>query len=560
MERAFDSTYTAHPLDSRFVSAALDFLLNCGPDMTLEQVRVVDQIIGKAVSKTKELLLLRYHSEDNSNTEEIQQEGDDDRLGDLLDIAFQRAASHLDRTEKHSSDGHQVSQRCSQVIDALCAISTKDGEPMDQEILWQELLCHCWDETAAGLALELLLLRAQMDVDGDSDNWMGATATLQVVSSLYAQFPVTLKRFSMDQVSVLVSTLIDEGPAYPFTPRMQLQLELLRYLAAVDFLDNSDDLDTAQWLDDYFPECFVCCGVALQLLDDWKQEDGVGMLRMMDMCLLVFKTVLGTFATKREDFYTLLKILTPTITAALTRLTSRPAIPNEPTARKISDSCLETSLYLLVKVAPVIEEDECDALMTIFERLLVPIPASDFSTRPVLLSGCFDAIHQILVHSSIAEMMEPPLIKLLEDGDLQVLYVQYTSRQDRSVDSSSNSSHSGSDEDIETEKAVPIACLLSGMGLDDTKDSDELAIQDSDEISTCTCSGASVLRPDAPQWFGEEDSDDDTNEMESEVSSLLPDTVDDDTTSGIVCIASTTTMPQWFDDTDGEDEAGIDLP
>ncbi|KAG1685909.1 hypothetical protein DVH05_007611 [Phytophthora capsici] len=539
--RTPNDSYAGRPFD---VPAALDFLLESGPNMTLQQVRVVDQIIDRAITETRELL--------HSNADKLP-EGDG-RLGDLLVVAFQCAASYLDRTGKDSSDAHQLPSRCSQVIDAVCAISMKDGEPMGQQMLWQELLCHRWDEVAARLALELLLLRAQLDFDCENDNWMDI---LHVVSSTYVHFPVELKRFCVDQVAALVTTFIDEGPAYQLTPRMQLQLELLKYLATVDFLDNSDDLDIEQWLGDYFPNCFACCGVVLQLLDDWEQEDDVGMLSMLDMGLLVLNTVLGTFATKRDDTRTLLKILTPTIISALTQLTSRPAISNEPNAEKILSSCLETSLYLLVKVMFVIEEGECDAMMGIFERLLAPSSASDFNTRSALLSGCFGAIHQILVHSSVAQIMGPTLIKLLEGGDLKVLYVHYTSRQARAVGNSSHCACYESDKDSETEKSAPIA-LFSGMGLDDTEDSDEFTAQDPDEIPTC--SGVSVLRPDAPQWFDEEDSDDDANEMENVVSSPLENTVGDHTTSGIACIASTTTISQWFDDTDDEDEVGIELP
>ncbi|KAL3660699.1 hypothetical protein V7S43_014102 [Phytophthora oleae] len=275
------------------------------------------------------------------------------------------------------------------------------------------------------------------------------------------------------------------------------------------------------------------------------------------MCLLVFKTVLGSSAARREDICTLLTILTPTIVAALAQLTSRPAISNEPSAGKISAACLETSLYLLAKVASVIEEDECDALTKSFERLLVPSSAPDFNVRPAVLSVCFDAIHQILVHSSVAEIMGPRLTKLLQVGDLKVPYVQYTSRQ---VYSGKNSSHCAcqlcDEDDKGTEKTTLAASLLSGIGLDATRDSVKFAVQGPDEIRD----GVSVPRPDAPQWFDEEDSEDDTNEMESGDSSLLQSVADDPSTSQIACIASTTDIPHWFDDSDDEEESGIELP
>ncbi|KAG6951670.1 hypothetical protein JG688_00013629 [Phytophthora aleatoria] len=62
-----------------------------------------------------------------------------------------------------------------------------------------------------------------------------------------------------------------------------------------------------QWLCEYFPECFECCGVVIQLLseqsDDEKAENDIGMIRLLDMCLLVIKAGLDYFETKRDDWF-----------------------------------------------------------------------------------------------------------------------------------------------------------------------------------------------------------------------------------------------------------------
>ncbi|KAG2759896.1 hypothetical protein PC129_g17327 [Phytophthora cactorum] len=274
-----------------------------------------------------------------------------------------------------------------------------------------------------------------------------------------------------------------------------------------------------QWLCEYFPECFECCGVVIQLLseqsDDEKAENDIGMIRLLDMCLLVIKAGLDYFETKRDDVCALLKILTSTITAALSHLASR---------------------YASVG-------DECHALVKIFEKLLAPM-------------------HQICVHSSVADVIGPPLIELLQVGFLKVLYAQYMSTQ--AYCSTKNSEVVGTlrhcicsrfvgGQQVDTgENSESVASNLSDTDLDDVQSAADVfdaLVSDQERVS--------VLRPDVPQWFDEDDSEGSDSEQEAGVP--LQTDVDENGSSQVECLASTTTVPQWFEDVDDEEEPDVDL-
>ncbi|KAG7379679.1 hypothetical protein PHYPSEUDO_008279 [Phytophthora pseudosyringae] len=565
-----DAELALRSFGSGFTSAALDYLSQVEElSLEMEQLRSLERIVDRATGR------LRCCSE-GRNAEELQPDGGS-RLVDVLVAAFQLTASQLHRVEKRSPDAHRLLRGCNLVIDALWAVGAEgDGSMNERRPLWRELLCRRWDHVAASLALEMLLLRAPLGHINSEAALMRTDAILQVVAFAYPQFPVLLKEFCLEQVTVLARTLVTEGPACLCTPRMLLQLELLERLAAVHFLGNSDDLDATRWLNEDFPECFESCGVVLQLLneqsDDEHAEDGVGLVRMLDMCLLVFKTVVDFYLeTRRNDISTLLKILTPTVLAALSQLATRLAVFGEASAAEgISEArCLETSLYLLARMAVVSEEDDCDALRKIFEKLLAPSAASGFSSaRPRLLSACFDAVYQILVHSNVAEIMGPPLTALLQVGDLSVLHAQYLSRKVCPTGNSEAARHCAcsrftqqqlcGEDGAFTENSASVASLLFGMDLDDTNDPVKRVVQGPAHVLDAPdwdqpC--ASVLKADAPQWFDDEDSD-----AELEVEPLLLADADERDSSQVIYTTLATSVPQWFEGDDEEGEPDVDLP
>ncbi|KAG2804201.1 hypothetical protein PC112_g18819 [Phytophthora cactorum] len=187
--------------------------------------------------------------------------------------------------------------------------------------------------------------------------------------------------------------------------------------------------------------------------------------------------------------------------------------------------------------------DECHALVKIFEKLLAPM-------------------HQICVHSSVADVIGPPLIELLQVGFLKVLYAQYMSTQ--AYCSTKNSEVVGTlrhcicsrfvgGQQVDTgENSESVASNLSDTDLDDVQSAADVfdaLVSDQERVS--------VLRPDVPQWFDEDDSEGSDSEQEAGVP--LQTDVDENGSSQVECLASTTTVPQWFEDVDDEEEPDVDL-
>ncbi|KAG2759895.1 hypothetical protein PC129_g17328 [Phytophthora cactorum] len=147
---------------SSFALAALEFLSEIAEsslEMTPEQLRALEQIVDRAMGEARE----RLCCSGNSNAKELHQERGG-RLGDVLVAAFQLAASQL---KVPDTDTHQLLWRCEQVVDVLWSVGVQERKSRDQRLLWQELLCHRWDEVAASLALELLLVQAQFKCSFD---------------------------------------------------------------------------------------------------------------------------------------------------------------------------------------------------------------------------------------------------------------------------------------------------------------------------------------------------------------------------------------------------------
>jgi hypothetical protein len=533
-----------------FVRAALGFLW--GENACAQPFQVLELVVDRAVSETRRLL----GSGGDSECQHAQQEGEVDgegRLGDVLVAAFQLAASLLaaSRQSEELVLGPRTQQplyrQCEELLDALWVVGAHDAEPMDQRRLWRELLCRRWDEAAASLALELLLLRADVAcARGDS---MRADEVVQVVAFAYAQLPAALKELCLDQVAALVHTVVDEGPSLAFSPRMSLQLQLLDRLAAVRFLDNSAGLDVAAWIDEHFADCFECCGVALQLLSEPLDDEGEGrgLVRMLDMCLLVLRAGFDYFASKEHDIVTLQRILRPSIAAALSQLlAARLAIPAHTEARAV-----DTSLHLLARMGDVLGEDgECEA----FAPLLDPSAAASI-TAAMLRSTCSDAMHELLARSSIAKAMSPLTALLRVDGleDLHAEHVGTVEARSLEDAKAEEIAHRFPAESEGTAEGV--AGLLSSRDLGDARcpgKPDAHCVEhqvDADE-EAASVAAASV---EVPQWFDDEDSAD---ELEADTSlPLLPQVDEDESQDDTSSANAEWSIPQRFDDV----EEGVDI-
>ncbi|KAL4150848.1 hypothetical protein PRNP1_010244 [Phytophthora ramorum] len=549
-----------------FASAALAFLseaVDSSVETRPEQLQVLERIVDRAAREAQAGRRRRAGESQG-----------DSGLQRVLVAAFQAAARQLSATDMATPESERWLRCCEQVIDVLCSGVAAGGEAMHRKLIWRRLLCCRWDAAAAGLALVLLLHQAQQKW---TSAWTQADGILQVIAFAYAHMSSDLKEFCMKQVEDLVRTVVDEGPSYQFTPRMALRLQLLGHLTAVCFLD--DDLDVMPWINEFFHTCFECCGVVLQLLDEQSKADGGdsdGMVRMLDMCLLVLKAGFDYFETRRSDIATLLELLAPVVVGALSQLVlhlpvSAEAWTNSPDARS-----LETSLRLLAKMGAVIEDSQSDALTKVFDKIFAPGTAlALISNRPELLSTCFDAIDQLLAQPSVAERMSPSLNVLLQTGDLKVSREQYVvGRHGRATESSGMEmarqgasfryakTESHDEDDPPEPKAEAVASLLSGMDLHDATQGKLVGSFREDEADEMTESVPDqpcieVVRPGAPQWFDEGGSDDDGSELEADADVPLA-TDESKSESSQVQDRASTTVPQWFDDGE-EDEEDIDL-
>lgn len=553
---------------STFASAAHKFLEDSSLATKPEYLQVLELIFDRATG-----IAGCVGGEAVSDSLE-EEEGD--RIGDVLVVAFETAATRLSRMEACAPDSMGLLRVCGRLIDVLLDA----GAAMDQRSLWRKLLCQQWSEVAAGLALEILLLKVQLAwttcSTGDEVASMQGDEILDVVAFVYAHLPADLKEFCFDQVSALISTFVHEGPTYRFTPRMVLQLRLLECLTDCRFLDVSDDLDAIAWLEEYFPACFDCCGVVIQLLSDRQSNPSssnanasVGVIRMVNMCLLVIKAGFDYFETRRKDIEELARILSPLIVESLAQLASFPSTHFPETRRGASPEAIhfkmcsvEISLQLLAKMVGVLKESDCDALVNVFESLLTPRTISRFkAVRPSLVSACFDTIHQLISHPKFAEVVGTPLTALLDlselgDGNTMtkpVCSVRDPNATKAACDRSTNSARGGEDAFSRTTPESVASLLLSNTDFDDTgivRPEDRSNALSRDQLSSA------VLRPDAPQWFDEEDSDDEDSATE------LP-RDDSDTQSDQSEITRTNVaVPQWFsdDDDDDDDAADVELP
>ncbi|ETP10104.1 hypothetical protein, variant [Phytophthora nicotianae CJ01A1] len=247
--------------------------------------------------------------------------------------------------------------------------------------IWRELLCFSWDEPLAVQTLQLLIDVTQWD---DSDEFALANGVedeiLQLIAFVYANLPLSLKDVCMDQVTAIIDMISSEGPGHQFNQRVASQVHLLEKLVAAQFLKEYDGPMKDEWIAKYLPMCFECCGTVLELLSaegktSTSNSDTIlGMVRVLDMCLMVLRGVFDDNEPKQDDIAELSVILVRMSTEALSQLakhfkatsTSQPGVQasRKHTSRsvklkKAGSRCIgraiETSLYLLSKLGPVLK-------------------------------------------------------------------------------------------------------------------------------------------------------------------------------------------------------------
>ncbi|KAG6973398.1 hypothetical protein JG687_00000906 [Phytophthora cactorum] len=239
--------------------------------------------------------------------------------------------------------------------------------------IWRELLCFSWDETLAMQTLQLLIDVTQWD-DVDSDKSFVLARgmedeILQLIAFVYADLPLSLKDVCMDQVTAIIDVISSEGPGHQFNLRVASQLHLLEKLVAVQFLKEYNGPMKDEWIAKYLPMCFECCGTVLELLSaeakapTIKRENILGMMRVLDMCLMVLRGVFDDNEPKQDDIAELSIIL------VRIKRTSR-SVKLEKAGSRCIGRAIETSLYLLSKLGPVLKANRNNQCVQVMKDLL----------------------------------------------------------------------------------------------------------------------------------------------------------------------------------------------
>lgn len=191
---------------------------------------------------------------------------------------------------------------------------------------WRELLCFGWNEDRAATVLTTLLSLAQLETDAKTRSCLASGVQLELyelIAFVYPELPDALKRICIDAATEVIDAIFPEGPNHAFTLKVAAQMGLLEHLAAASFLKHYDHPEKEAWINKYLPMCFECCGTGLDLLNsspDLKAAERSGMMRILDVCLLVVKAILDDSDAKGAEVHELADMLVPMSSEILTQL------------------------------------------------------------------------------------------------------------------------------------------------------------------------------------------------------------------------------------------------
>lgn len=308
--------------------------------------------------------------------------------------------------------------------------------------IWRELLCFCWDKTLAAQTLQLLFGFTQCGEDNAEKSFVLTSGVeeevFQLVAFVYSDLPQSLKDMCLDQVSTTFDMITSEGPGHQFNSHVASQLHLLEKLVAVQFLKKYDGLRKEEWIAKYLPVCFECCGTVLELLSAKDKafakihKSLFGMMRVLDMCLLVLKAVFDDIEVKQDEIVELSVIVARLSTEALSQIAkysklmqsfligiqvkrkhSGRSVELEKADANCLGRALESSLYLLSKLGSVIKTNRNNQCAQVIKDLLMIV--DDTQNLP---QATFD---RILI--STARFMDSTLFDMqIADGDMPVVW------------------------------------------------------------------------------------------------------------------------------------------
>ncbi|OWZ10627.1 hypothetical protein PHMEG_00016490 [Phytophthora megakarya] len=277
--------------------------------------------------------------------------------------------------------------------------------------IWRELLCFSWNESLAVQTLQMLIDATQWDGVSSDNPFILANGVeyevLQLIAFLYTDLPVSLKDVCMDQVTAVIDMISSEGPGHQFNLRVASQMYLLEKLVGVHLLKEYDGPMKDEWISKYLPMCFECCGTVIELLSaerknaTAKRGSLLGMVRVLDMCFLVLRAVFDDNEPKQDDTAELSSILVRMATEALSQLAIHDKLNGgsqltragqrhgkngahrnvklENAASRCIGRAIETSLYLLSKLSPVLKTNKNNQCVRVMSDLLVIINTQHIS-------------------------------------------------------------------------------------------------------------------------------------------------------------------------------------
>ncbi|CAI5742647.1 unnamed protein product [Hyaloperonospora brassicae] len=280
--------------------------------------------------------------------------------------------------------------------------------------IWRELLCYYWNEALGAQALQVLFDVAQWDDDSSDGSFVLANGVgdevLRLIAFVYADLPTSLQDVCLDQVTAFIDIISSEGPGHQFDMKVVSQAHLLEQLVGVRFLAVYNGPLKDEWVAKYLPICFQSCSTVLDLLSSEakvlpdKRGSVLGMLRVLDMCLLVLRSVLDDNKLQDGDFAEFSVVLVRISTDALSQLAVQGKHATvlhvmgkrlQPLSKRLSRTvaleeaglrCIgratETSLYILTSLGSVLKSNSKNqCVQTIKDLLTIVANAQDLGHK-----------------------------------------------------------------------------------------------------------------------------------------------------------------------------------
>uniref|UniRef100_M4BZM7 Uncharacterized protein n=1 Tax=Hyaloperonospora arabidopsidis (strain Emoy2) TaxID=559515 RepID=M4BZM7_HYAAE len=268
--------------------------------------------------------------------------------------------------------------------------------------IWRELLCFCWAEALGAQVLQMLLDITQWN-DESSDGMLVLAngvgdEVLRLIAFVYADLPISLQDMCMDQVTAVIDLVSSEGPGHQFNVKVASQVHLLERLVGVRLLALYNGPMKDEWVAKYLPICFQCCSTILDLLSSEAKalpdERGsvLGMIRVLDICLLVLRSILDDNMLQNGDFVEFSVILVRISTDALSQLAihgkqamvvqvvgrglqplskrSSQSVTLEEAGLRCIERATETSLYLLTRLGSVLKCNSKNQCVQVIKDLI----------------------------------------------------------------------------------------------------------------------------------------------------------------------------------------------